>query len=219
MPDRDYYLSNDPKLAETKAKYLQHLTKMLTLAGETNAAARAKAILEFETKIAQVHWTRAESRDATKTYNKLTLAELRKTRAGLRFPGAASRRDGANVDSVVVSQPSAFKGIARAGRRRRRFAVLKDQLLVRSLDAYSAYLPQAFDQENFAFYGTMLNGTPQQEDRVEAGGQLHRRHARRRRQQALRRAATSRPRPRRRPTSWSTTSSPRWTSGSTSSTG
>src|SRR3954466_12080719 len=62
MPDRDYYLSKDPKLAETKAKYLQHLTTMLTLAGESGAAARAKAIVDFETKIAQVHWTRAESR-------------------------------------------------------------------------------------------------------------------------------------------------------------
>ena len=36
--------------------------------------------------------------------------------------------------------------------------MLRDQLLVRSLDAYSAYLPQKFDQENFAFYGTVLNG-------------------------------------------------------------
>ena len=60
MPDRDYYLSKDPKLAETKAAYLQHLTNMLTLAGEANAAARAKAILAFETKIAQIHWSKAE---------------------------------------------------------------------------------------------------------------------------------------------------------------
>src|SRR3954452_19986135 len=86
MPDRDYYLSKDPKLAETKAKYLQHLTNMLTLAGEKNAAARARAILEFETKIAQVHWTRPESRNATKTYNNLTLAEVRKLAPGFDFP-------------------------------------------------------------------------------------------------------------------------------------
>jgi putative endopeptidase len=65
MPDRDYYLSKDPKLAETKAKYLQHLTNVLTLAGEANAAARAQAILDLETKIAQAHWTKVDSRDAT----------------------------------------------------------------------------------------------------------------------------------------------------------
>ena len=50
MPDRDYYLSPDPKLAEDpRANISQHLTNVLTLAGEPNAAARAKAILDFET--------------------------------------------------------------------------------------------------------------------------------------------------------------------------
>lgn len=43
--------------------------------------------------------------------------------------------------------------------------MLKDQLLVRSLDRYAAYLPKAFDDEHFAFYGTTLSGTPQQEER------------------------------------------------------
>ena len=163
MPDRDYYLSKDPKLAETKAKYLQHLTNMLTLAGEANAAARARAILEFETKIAQVHWTRAESRNVDKTYNKLSLSEVRKTAAGFDFP-ALVKADGANVDSVIIYQPTAFKGIG-ALLGSTPLPVLRDQLLVRSLDAYSAYLPQKFDQESFAFNGTVLNGTPQQEDR------------------------------------------------------
>ena len=120
MPDRDYYLSNDPKLAETKAKYLQHLTNMLSLAGEKNAAARAKAIVDLETNIAEVHWTRAESRNATKTYNKLSLAELRKAAPGFDFP-AFAKADGMNVDHVIVFQPSAFKGIAaQIGRRRSR---------------------------------------------------------------------------------------------------
>jgi putative endopeptidase len=163
MPDRDYYLSKDPKLAETKAKYLQHLTNMLTLAGEANAAARAKAILDLETKIAAVHWTKAESRNVDRTYNKMSLAEVRKLAPGFDFP-AMIKAEGANVGSVIVFQPSAFKGIgALVGRTP--LPVLKDQLLVRSLDAYSAFLPQKFDAENFAFYGTALNGTPQQEER------------------------------------------------------
>jgi putative endopeptidase len=163
MPDRDYYLSADPKLSETRAKYLQHLTNVLHLAGESNAAARAKAILDFETRIAQVHWTRAESRDANKTYNKLSLAELRKTAPGFDFPSFV-KDDGMDVDSVIVFQPSAFAGIsALVGKAP--LSVLRDQLLVRSLDSYAAYLPKSFDDENFAFYGTVLNGTPQQEDR------------------------------------------------------
>ena len=163
MPDRDYYLSNDPKLTDTKAKYLQHLTAMLTLAGESNAAARAKAILAFETKVATVHWPRAESRDANKTYNKMTLAEVRKFAPGFDFTNML-RNDGANVDYVIVFQPSAFKGISGL-LGATPLQVLRDQLLVRSLDSYSAYLPKRFDQESFAFYGTVLSGTPEQEPR------------------------------------------------------
>ena len=163
MPDRDYYLSADPKLSETRAKYLEHLTNMLTLAGEPNAAARAKAILDFETSIATIHWSRAESRDANKTYNKMSLADIAKTESGFDFSSFV-KDDGMSVDSVIVFQPSAFKGIS-ALIGKAPLSVLRDQLLVRSLDAYAAYLPKKFDDENFAFYGTVLNGTPQQEDR------------------------------------------------------
>jgi putative endopeptidase len=167
MPDRDYYLSNDPKLVDTKNKYLQHLTNMLTLAGEPNAAARASAILDLETKIAQAHWTRAESRDANKTYNKFTLAQVRQLAPGFDFAGLA-KGIGANVTYVVVAQPSAFKGIA-AVVAQTPLQVLKDQILVRSLDRFAPYLPQKFDHENFAFYGTVLSGTPQQEPRWRRG--------------------------------------------------
>jgi putative endopeptidase len=163
MPDRDYYLSSDPKLVETRAKYLQHLTNMLTLAGESNAAARAKAILAYETKIAKVHWPRADSRDANKTYNKMTLADLRKAAPGFDFPQLL-KDDGANVDYVIVFQPSAFKGIS-ALLGSTPLPVLRDQLLVRSLDSYSDYLPKKFDEENFAFYRTALSGVPEQEPR------------------------------------------------------
>jgi len=164
MPDRDYYLSKDPKLADTKAKYLQHLTNMLNLAGEPNAAARAKAILAFEDKIAAASWTRVESRDATKTYNKFTLAQFAKSAPGFDFQELVKASGAQGADSILVAQPSAVRKIAvLVGKAP--LGVLKDQLLVRSLDAYAPYLPKAFDDENFAFYGTTLSGTPEQEAR------------------------------------------------------
>ena len=164
MPDRDYYLKTDAKLAETRAKYLDHLTRMLTLAGERNAAARAKAIVAFETDIAKVHWSRIDSRDATKTYNKMTLAELAQRAPGFDFPSLFKSSGVTGVESLVVGQPSAVTGIAKLINKAP-LSVVRDQLLVRSLDTYSDYLPKAFDQENFSFYGTTLNGTPEQEAR------------------------------------------------------
>lgn len=163
MPDRDYYLSKDAKLVETKAAYEKHLANVLTLAGEPNAAARAKAIVAFENRIAQAHWTRIDSRDANKTYNKMTVAQLSRTAPGFDFRGYFNGI-GAPVDSVIVAQPTAVSGIARLVRTTP-IAVLKDQLLVRSLDNFADVLPSAFDKEQFAFYGTVLSGTPEQEAR------------------------------------------------------
>jgi putative endopeptidase len=163
MPDRDYYLSKDPKLAETKAAYVKHVANMLTLAGEPNSAVRAQAIVDFETQIAEASWTRVQSRDATKTYNKMTVAELQRAAPGFDF-ASYFKATGVPVGSVIVSQPSAEAGIARLIATAP-LGVLKDQLLVRSLDAYADVLPKAVDDENFAFYGTVLGGTPQQQVR------------------------------------------------------
>ncbi|UUR09007.1 M13 family metallopeptidase [Sphingomonas glaciei] len=164
LPDRDYYLKDDAKLTDIRAKYLQHLTNMLTLAGEPNAAARATAILAFETDLARVHWTRVDSRDATKTYNKMTVAALAKSAPGFDF-ARMIRESGANgVSDLIVAQPSAITGEARI-LGRAPLGVLRDQLLVRSLSAFASVLPSAVDREQFAFYGTTLNGTPEQEVR------------------------------------------------------
>ncbi|HUE78620.1 MAG TPA: M13-type metalloendopeptidase [Sphingomicrobium sp.] len=163
LPDRDYYLVDDERMRGIRAKYAAHLTNVLTLAGEPNAAARARAIVDFETRVARVHWTQTESRDATKTYNKLTLAKLQRRAPGFDFATLLSGV-GANTNELLVAQPSAISGIARLISRAP-LQVLKDQLLVRSIDSYAAYLPAAFDKEAFAFYGTVLSGTPEQEPR------------------------------------------------------
>ena len=164
MPDRDYYLSSDPKLAETRTKYLQHLTNVLTLAGEANPAARAQAILDLETQIATAHWTRAESRDANKTYNKFSLAQLAKVAPGFDFAGLVHGAGATKANQLIVAQPTAFTGEA-AAIAKAPLGALKDQLLVRSIDRYAGFLPKRFDQERFSFFGTVLSGTPEQEPR------------------------------------------------------
>ena len=164
LPDRDYYLkASDPKLAAAKAGYQAHIAKMFTLAGEPDAQARAKAVVDFETQIAQVSWTRVQSRDADKTYNKMTVASLAQSAPGFDFV-TYLKGIGTPVDTVIVGQPSAITGIA-AAIAAAPLAVLKDQLLIRSLDGFADVLPSAFDTERFAFFGTQLSGTPEQEAR------------------------------------------------------
>ena len=161
LPDRDYYL--EAGFADKKAAYQAHVARQLTLAGEANAAARAAALVAYETEIARVSWTRIDSRDATRTYNKMTVAALGQSAPGFAF-ATYFRGIGADVTSVIVAQPSAVAAIAGLVAAAP-LGVLQDQLIVRSLDSYASVLPHAFDDEQFAFYGTQLSGTPEQEAR------------------------------------------------------
>ena len=102
---------------------------MLTLAGEPNAAARAHALVDFETGIAKVSWTNVQNRDSEKTYNKMTVAKLSGLAPGFDFAGYF-KAQGAKINDVVVAQPSAVTGIARLIRAAP-LGVLRDQLLVR----------------------------------------------------------------------------------------
>lgn len=163
MPDREFYLGEAERFVRVRAAYLVHLEAMLALAGENDAATRARAIMDFETEIARAHWNRVDSTDATKTYNKLTIAQLEQAAPGFDF-STYLRGVGATQNEVIVNQPSAFTGIARL------FAsapvqVLRDQMIVRSLSAYDEVLPRAVGDADFAFYGTALTGTPQRQER------------------------------------------------------
>jgi len=168
LPDRDMYLVDNPKMAEIRSAYIAHIAKMFTLAGEANAAARAQAIFDLEKQIAKVQWTREDSSDSTKTYNKMTLAQLAKlSGAALDLP-AMMRATSPKITEVIVAQPSAIKGIA-AIIDKAPLAVLKDQLMLRSLDGLADSLPDALADERFAFYGTVLSGTPEREQRWKRG--------------------------------------------------
>lgn len=163
MPDRDFYLKDNARNAKLQAAYLKHLENVLTLAGEANAAVRAKAIYDFEKQIATVHWDKNDSSDATKVYNKMTIAELAAAAPGFDW-ATFIRGLGVNEDSLLVSQPSAFTGEAKL-LAEAPIAVIRDALMVRSLDGFSGVLPEKFAQESFSFYGTALSGTPQMQER------------------------------------------------------
>ncbi|BBD01521.1 putative endopeptidase [Sphingobium sp. YG1] len=167
LPDRDYYLDQDTKMAAIRTAYVAHLEQMLTLAGESDAKARAAALMAFETDIAKVHWTQVDSRDADKTYNKMTLAELQKAAPGFDF-AAFYKANGLTPTSLLVAQPSAITGeaalIAKAP-----VGVLKDALLLRTLHGFADKLPENIANADFAFYGTTLSGTPEREARWKRG--------------------------------------------------
>jgi len=168
LPDRDYYLKDDAKLATVRTAYQAYLARMLTLAGEPNAAARAAAVFNMEKGLSTAHWTRIESRDADKTYNKWTAADFAAKAPGFPWAQYMTAMGVTGRPFYLVAQPSAVTGEAKV------FAdtpvtVLQDYAMLKVLRAYAPYLSSDFDKTNFAFYGTTLSGTPEQQVRWKRG--------------------------------------------------
>ena len=67
--------------------------------------ARAKAVLEFENKIAAASWTKVDNRDATKTYNKYKLAQLQTLAPGFDFAELIKESGAQGVDNLIVHAP------------------------------------------------------------------------------------------------------------------
>jgi putative endopeptidase len=167
LPDRDYYLEEGK--ADTRAKYLNHVEKILSLAGDQNAAANAKAILALETELAKVQWSKVENRDPVKAYNKVDLAKLADVAPG--FDWATYLKDtgiAGKVSYVIVSQPSYLKGFAEIANKTP-IETWKAYFQWHLLHANASYLPKAFVDENFAFYGTTLTGVTEMRPRWKRG--------------------------------------------------
>ncbi|ATB40123.1 peptidase M13 [Cystobacter fuscus] len=165
LPDRALYLEEDARLASIRTAYRAYLTKMLTLAGERDADERAAAVFAFETALAEAHWTRADARDAEKTYNRWSLADFEQKAPGFPWRDYFAALELPSQPAYIAQQPSAFAGEARV------FAstalpVLKDYLMLRMLSSYARYLSRPFEETRFAFYGTTLAGTPEQQPRA-----------------------------------------------------
>ena len=168
LPDREYYLKDDPKLADTRTKYQAYQATMLGLAGQDNAAQRAAAVFAFEKTLAEAHWDRVKSRNADLTYNKYLPADFDGKAAGFPWAAYFQAAGAAGQANYIVGMPSAIAGEAKA------FAdapvkVVQDFLILRTMRSYAGYLSKPINDANFAFYGTVLSGAPQQPVRWKRG--------------------------------------------------
>ncbi|MFZ3289337.1 MAG: M13-type metalloendopeptidase [Telluria sp.] len=170
LPDRDYYLKkDDAKLAAVRAKYQLHVEKTLGMAGDKNAADAAKAILELETALAEVQWTKVDNRDPVKRYNKVEIAKLDSLTPGYDWKGALAAAGIANkTDYVIVNQPSYLTGFNQL-LEKTELATWKSYFEWQLLRSYSDYLSKDFVDADFAFYGTAITGVTEIRPRWKIG--------------------------------------------------
>jgi predicted metalloendopeptidase len=161
LPDREYYLSGDKEMADIRAAYRPYIQQILTLAGVGDAAVRAQRIYDLEMKIARAHATREEANDYAKAATVWSRADLEKKAPGLdwgRFLNAAQLGSQNKFDAY---EPNAIRNLS-ALVASEPLDAWKDWLVYHQINSHAAVLPSAIDNANFAFFGTKLNGQPQQ---------------------------------------------------------
>ena len=161
LPDKDYY--TDEKYLDVRTEYPLHIARMFELAGWSKADAEKSAslILELETKIAAIHWSRVESRDAEATYNLKTFADLKNLNPSIHWDEYLSGLGLTDsfLEWNVVMMPSFFEGLDKI-LVEENLESLKTWLSWIFIRAHAPYLSKDFVSERFAFYGTTLTGQP-----------------------------------------------------------
>ncbi len=168
LPVRDYYLLDGSKYVAIRRAYRDYLARMATLAGMPEPEAKADAALALETRISRDQWTPEQLRDPVKTHNPMTRTQLRALAPGLDWDAMLAGLEVGGVERVDVGATSA---VAAAGRA---FAdtplqAWKDYLALRFVSDHAQFLPRAFDEANFAFYGRTLRDQPEQRARWKRG--------------------------------------------------
>ena len=168
LPDRDMYDTKNKQFAPLRDGYKKYVASMLELAGIKDADKRAAAVYALEEKIAKTHFTRVQMRDPQKTYNKMTVADLKKTAPGVDWD-AWIPAVGLTADAPIdVATPSAITGTAKLVASEP-VAVWKDYLTVHLLTDTSEDLAKRFVDTRFEMYGKTLSGTPQLKERWKRG--------------------------------------------------
>jgi len=159
LPDRDYYLVDSKRFQEIRKLYIDHVTKMFTLAGDSpdQAAREAAAVMEIETAMAKASTSRTDLRDPEKTYHIYTAAEFQKLTPEFDYSVYFKDVKVRPFETLNVATPDFFKG-------------LSELIAKEPIDAWKSYfrwhtlhgaatnLPKAFFDENFAFFGKTLAG-------------------------------------------------------------
>jgi putative endopeptidase len=166
LPSKDYYFGE--QFEKFRTAFVEHVTKMLGLSGDTpeTAAAGAKTVFEIEKALATNSKLPAELRDQLANYNKMPAADLAAKLPAFPFALYLTERgiSGPAAADIIVGQPKFFEGVQEQ-LAARPLADWKVYLRYKVLRADAPYLAAPFEAESFRFYSTVLRGTPAMEPR------------------------------------------------------
>jgi putative endopeptidase len=164
MPEREYYLSPDPKMAELRTAYRAYIADLLKVANVADADARAQRIYDLEMKIAKAHVSREQSDDWTKASTLWTQSDFASKAPGLDWDAYFKGAGLARYETFDAYHPAAITGLSKLVASEPLDA-WKDWLAFHQINGHADVLPTRLDDLRFAFYGQKLSGQEKQRPR------------------------------------------------------
>ena len=166
LPDRDYYLKTDAKSEELRKQFVQHVTNMFKLLGDSpeKAAQEATVVMNIETALAKGSMDRVDRRDPEKIYHKISEQDWQALTPSLSFAQYVTGIRSPTFSSLNVVAPDFFKALnSELGSTS--LDDLKTYMRWHVVSEQSEYLPEPIDKEHFDFYGRILTGAKEQRAR------------------------------------------------------
>jgi putative endopeptidase len=166
LPDKSYYFPKDERGENILAEYEKFITKLFVLTdnSEEVAVQKAKNIIKIETELASNSMDRVDLRDPHKTYHKMDKAGLQKLTSIINWNDFFATAEFKDFDTLIVRQPDFFKAL---NNTLKKFPLedWKDYVSYHFINDFSGDLSIAFEQANFDFYSTTLNGVKEMKPR------------------------------------------------------
>ena len=162
LPDRDYYLK--PEFAKERAAYQIYVSTLLRLIDWPEAEARAREVVDFETKIAEASWTKAQQRDFDAIYNPLSIDELQKFAPGFNWKGFLTNARMDKLTGVIVAEKTAFPKLADTFAKAP-LETIRSWHAFHVADNAAPYLSKSFTDAYFEMRNKTLSGQKEQQVR------------------------------------------------------
>lgn len=168
LPDRDYYVKDDSDSKDIREKYKAHVAKMLQYIdySEEEAEDAAETILEFETGLAEPQLDKVERRDARKTYNPMTVAELQNSVPAFNWETYFNEIGAEDLDTIIVSQPKYMESLQQTFAQNN-VEDWKTFLKWSIFNDAASQLSTEIETANWEFYSKTLQGAQEQRPRNE----------------------------------------------------
>ena len=159
LPDRDYYVKADPKSVQLRQQYVDHVGRMFRLIGDApeDSQKRAQTVMRIETTLAKAALERVARRDPNRVYHKYAVAELISLDPGIDWPNYFKSIGLGGLQTLNVAEPNFTRAIE-AVIVQNSLDDLKTYVTWHVVNAHASFLSHAFVDENFDFFGRILDG-------------------------------------------------------------